>query len=748
MKFSALFPRTVLLALCGTTLTAVEPAANLPDSTSIPAKPQTRLRLVDQFDRNGDHLLDTAERVAARAYLAQHPLPAPAPPAGRTAPVPVQAAALEPTKPGEKLNAANLAVFPGQDLYAPGILRTVSLEFENPDWEAELREFARTDVAVPVRLALDGQTYSGVSAQFLASDSTPTTGPGYKRALRLTINPGESNHPFGDQAELVLLDASTDPTLLRSMLYSHVARQFTTAPRTNFVRLAINGENWGIYVSPQPFDEKFAQANFGTKKGARWFVSPGGNLTDRGDSIDAYRGNYHLLSEENPAAWTALADFCRILNHSPARQLEHAIAPRLDIDSALRFLALQTALINQDGYGGATGGYGLYLAEDGRFHLVPLDAEASFRLVEVSEYAERSHRESKSEDRKKDENGKIGTSEKDAARDAGNPALQNYDPKNFPRQTGTDLAMLLSYSFINKADSDYSGKINQEKWLTFARSWFMVMDEDFVGKLTRTQFLAKFRGVLTPASIADGRTKQTFGQDDAAKIIGEDFFKALDRNQDGALTSQEVVDTFARWFADWSDPKAGILTQKSLQAGFDALFSRTVFQADQTYIARRDVPIRADEVGGERAGRRGGSGIGLGLLHLGGGGPGKKSEGRSLITFSEELDPLTGIDDPDRPLFSKLLAVPVLRTRYLEYVREIAETWLAWSKLGPIAKQSHDLIAADVAKETHKATSYAHFVQELDQDTTQGARDGDAAPSLKSFIGERRKYLLEDERLR
>ena len=121
--------------------------------------------------------------------------------------------------------------------------------------------------------------------------------------------------------------------------------------------------------------------------------------------------------------------------------------------------------------------------------------------------------------------------------------------------------MLLSYSFVNKADSDFDSKVNREEWLAFARSWFLVMDEDLVGKLTCDQFLTKFRGVLTPASVADGRTKQTFGKDDAAAIIGEDFFKAMDSNHDDLLTSPEVTEAFARWFSQWSDPKTAVITQ-------------------------------------------------------------------------------------------------------------------------------------------------------------------------------------------
>lgn len=701
-------------------------------------------QLAVQFDRNGDHQLDAKERQAARTYLTQHPPSGAVIPSGRTGPTAPPATALESFKAGEKISTSGIPLFPNQPLYDPGTLRTLLLEFEDPDWEKELTEFARTDISVPARLTLDGQISSGVRVHFHTQAATPTTATGYKRALDLTLDATVAGQPFNGQRQLKLLDAGTDPTLLRAALYAQVAREYLPAPRTNFVRVGINGENWGIYVSVQPLDEVFIKENFGTTGGSWWSVSSRGNLAYLGDKSEAYRACYHLQSPEDSAAWSALAEFCKILNQTPPSELEAALASRLDLNSALKFLALENVMINQDGYGSSTGGYGLYLAAGGRFHLIPQEAEASFRLVELSEYAHRSRRSESAAKPKGPESGKAAPNANDLGKASSDPVPPGYNSKDFPRASATDLGMLLSYSFINKADSDFTGKITRDEWLTFARSWFLVMDEDLVGKLTRDQFITKFHALLAPASVADGRTKQTFGRDDPARIIGQDIFKVMDGNEDGQLTSQEVIDTFGRWFAAWSNPKSAILTQPALQKGFTTLFSRSVFQADQTFIAKRDATIIGEDSPGGGLNRGDGE-TKAGILRFGLGG--RKRDVRTLVTFSEELDPLAGMDDPTKPLLARLLLVHSLRARYLEYVRDITENWLNWSKLGPLAKRYHEFISAEVSKETHKATSYAHFVQELDQDTTAGSRDGDAAPSLKNFIDERHDYLMKDDRV-
>jgi hypothetical protein len=84
------------------------------------------------------------------------------------------------------------------------------------------------------------------------------------------------------------------------------------------------------------------------------------------------------------------------------------------------------------------------------------------------------------------------------------------------------------------------------------------------------------------------------------------------------------------------------------------------------------------------------------------------------------------------PLAAKLLAVPALRTRYLGYVRDIAQNQLDWAKLGPIAQRYHDLIDADVKRDTRKLDAYEAFETSL----------GDAPRSLKTFADQRRAFLL------
>jgi hypothetical protein len=91
-----------------------------------------------------------------------------------------------------------------------------------------------------------------------------------------------------------------------------------------------------------------------------------------------------------------------------------------------------------------------------------------------------------------------------------------------------------------------------------------------------------------------------------------------------------------------------------------------------------------------------------------------------------------------------LLAVPALKARYLADLRDIAEHWLDWSKIGPLVQQWQSLIAADVKTDTRKLFSTAAFTKAVTQDGFEPGGGPTAPPemSLKSFFEQRRAYLL------
>ena len=175
-----------------------------------------------------------------------------------------------PAKPGEHVSPADVANHSDADLHDPTVLRSLFLEFESKDWEQELSDFHNSDVEVPAKLTVDGKEYPNVGVHFRGMSSYMGIPEGYKKSLNLSVDFVNEDQRLYGHRTLNLLNGHDDDSLMSSVLYSHVARQFMPAPKANSVRVVINGEDWGVFANVQQFNKDFTKENYGTGKGAAW----------------------------------------------------------------------------------------------------------------------------------------------------------------------------------------------------------------------------------------------------------------------------------------------------------------------------------------------------------------------------------------------------------------------------------------------------------------------------------------------
>ncbi len=480
---------------------------------------QQQRKVLAQFDKDSNKRLDADERKAAREWLATQPGGG----FGGRRGGPFGSAT--PPEPGRKLTPADVKSYDAAPVYDPMTIRTVFLQFESSDWEQELAAFNNTDVDVPALTTIDGKTYKDVGVHFRGMSSYFMVPEGRKRSLNLSFDFADEKQEFNGYKTLNLLNAAGDPSFLRAVLYTEIASHYVPTPKMNYMRVVINGESWGLYVNAEQFNKDFTRDFFKSTKGARWKTpgSPGGQagFNYLGEDVADYRRYYEITSKDDAKAWAALINVFKVLNDTPADTLEAALAPIFDVDGALKFLAVEVALVNTDGYWTRASDYSLYQDEKGIIHVIPHDVNEAMGPEEG------------------------GGGRRGFGRGPGGPPPGMGDPNGFP------------------------------------------------------------------------------------------------------------------------PPPPG---------GF------------------------------------GGRGSGPG-----GAGP--------------NLDPLVGVNDESKPLRSKLLAVPALRARYLSYVRDIAEKWLDWKTLGPLAEKYHDLIAEDVKVDTRKLFDTAAFEN--------------GVTTVKAFADARREYLLK-----
>ena len=329
--------------------------------------PEAEMQVVARFDADKNGRLDAAERDAARKWLG----------GGTTFSRRRGGGTGAGGGAGQQLTPGQVPSFGQAGLYDTATLRTIFLTFDNPDWASELASFYSTDVDVPATVTVDGQVYKEVGVHFRGASSYRMVGEEAKKSLNLAFNFANEAQRLLGYRTLNLLNGNGDPSFVRTRLYSEIARHYIPTPKTNFVRVVVNGESWGVYINAQQFNADFTREFYGSTRGARWKV-PGtprgrGGMEFLGTDVASYKRLYEIKTSDNQKSWDALISMFRVLNETPLDKLEAALAPVLDVDGVLKFLALEVVLVNSDGYWTRASDYSIYLDEKGKFHVIPHD---------------------------------------------------------------------------------------------------------------------------------------------------------------------------------------------------------------------------------------------------------------------------------------------------------------------------------------------------------------------------------------
>ena len=331
--------------------------------------------LVERFDRNGDKRLNRDERTAAREHLAAHPeLRRPAG-RGRITRTGSPGVALAPKgvrSYGEKV-----------PLYDRDALRTLFLEFEHADWEQELDAFYHTDVEVA---GVSGRGRQDDTATSASASAVTTRSPPCRRAQAAAVaEDGFRARRSASAGHRSLQPAQLEPrpdVSSHAVLYLDIAREYI--PRQRELRPRRDQRRELGHVR-QPADVQQGVRAATRSRPARDALEvpeqlrTGGGLSYLGDDVALYRRWYEIKGQDDPWRGGPHPRRRRVLNETPPDQLEQALAPVMDVDAVLKYLALDITLVNNDGYWRDGSDFNLYLDEAGRFVLVPHDVNEGFR---------------------------------------------------------------------------------------------------------------------------------------------------------------------------------------------------------------------------------------------------------------------------------------------------------------------------------------------------------------------------------
>ena len=309
-----------------------------------------------------------------------------------------------------------------EDFYDETVLRTIQLEFSQRDWWSQLEANYQAKENILATLTVDGVAYEGVGVRFRGNTSYMMIGNSQKKSFNIEVDYTIEDQRLMGYKTLNLINCANDPTLMREVLYSNICRQQIPSARANFVKLVINGENWGIYANVQQLNAEFIEEWFPSNNGIRWraeggmgipggggggevddgqipeprranlsdsnviLAEPGGGwgggfgdgsaaLTWQGSDSTIYEQVYELKSTEQDDPWACLINTCDVLNNTELEQLPDVLDTVLNVDRALWLCAFEIIFQDDDGYVNKRGSdyYIYYEPETGRMHLIQYD---------------------------------------------------------------------------------------------------------------------------------------------------------------------------------------------------------------------------------------------------------------------------------------------------------------------------------------------------------------------------------------
>jgi hypothetical protein len=276
--------------------------------------------------------------------------------------------------------------------YDESVIRTVEFDFPQTNYWSQLSGNWQSQIEIPATMTIDGTTLDSVGVRFKGMTSYIQVS-GQKKSFAVSTDKFRPGQKFLGYDAFNFNNGFLDPSFVREVLYLHLSRNHIPSAKANYIRLKINGQDWGIYGNVQNLSGDYLDEWFLSDEGTRWRgerstgTGPGGgagfgagtsSLNWLGSSDTAlYKPHYTLKKSHKDQPWVDLIKAINALNNTPLAQREDSVSKYMDLDRTLWFLAHEIAFTDDDSYV-FKGGMDYYLywePETGR--LTPLEYDGN-----------------------------------------------------------------------------------------------------------------------------------------------------------------------------------------------------------------------------------------------------------------------------------------------------------------------------------------------------------------------------------
>ncbi|MBL7014279.1 MAG: CotH kinase family protein [Candidatus Marinimicrobia bacterium] len=204
-----------------------------------------------------------------------------------------------------------------------------------------------------------------------------------KKSFKLDFNHFVSGREFYDVEKMNLNGEHNDPSIIRSKLsWDYYQSIGVVSSRASHVKVYINGDYYGLYISIEHIDDTFLKRNYENDSGNLWKCIWPADLTYRGDDPENYHPYhdderpYNLKTNKDEWNYSKLARLISIIHQSP-----DSLEMVLDVKEALQYFAVNVLTGSWDDYRFLRNNYYLYHnPEEDLIHWIPYDYDNSFSI--------------------------------------------------------------------------------------------------------------------------------------------------------------------------------------------------------------------------------------------------------------------------------------------------------------------------------------------------------------------------------
>lgn len=249
-------------------------------------------------------------------------------------------------------------------LYDIDHVAEVKITMIDPAWEQKLTTYKDANVKrrVLANIEVNGIQFDSVGVRYKGNSSYFRSRQQGNQKLPLNVKLSfvheDQAYPGGFRT-LKLSNVFRDPSFVREPLAYHIARTYVPAPMSNFAKVTVNGEYWGLYSLTQSIDEQFQKDHFGSRKGVLFKCDPDrkvdkgtacaegelASLEYLGPDAACYQDRYEI--KRSKKGYDELIELIKLLN----TDLD-AFAAKFDVDAALWMHAFNNVIVNLDSYTG------------------------------------------------------------------------------------------------------------------------------------------------------------------------------------------------------------------------------------------------------------------------------------------------------------------------------------------------------------------------------------------------------------